>query len=60
MNHRRAIVWVTLVVLAMGGLAGARFIPTETTITEIAPGVYFRKTETEPKFIGCNQGWVVF
>lgn len=60
MNHRRAVVWVTLVVLAVGGLAGARFIPTQTTITEIAPGVFFRKTETEPKFIGCNQGWVIF
>ncbi|HIA20668.1 MAG TPA: MBL fold metallo-hydrolase, partial [Planctomycetaceae bacterium] len=23
-------------------------------------GVFFRKTQTEPEFIGCNQGWVVF
>ena len=34
--------------------------PTETTVTELAPGVFFRKTQTEPEFIGCNQGWVVF
>lgn len=60
MQRRRAIVWITLIVLGMGGLAGGRFIPTQTTVTEIAPGVFFRKTETEPKFIGCNQGWVIF
>lgn len=60
MNRSRAIVWITLVVLGMGGLAGGRFVPTETTITELAPGVYFRKTQTEPEFIGCNQGWVIF
>jgi cyclase len=59
-KNRRAIVWVTLVVLGMGGLAGGRFIPTQTTITEIAPGVFFRKTQTQPEFIGCNQGWVIF
>jgi glyoxylase-like metal-dependent hydrolase (beta-lactamase superfamily II) len=29
-------------------------------VTELAPGVFFRKTQTEPEFIGCNQGWVVF
>jgi len=34
--------------------------PTETTVSELAPGVFFRKTQTEPEFIGCNQGWVVF
>lgn len=34
--------------------------PTKTTVTELAPGVFFRKTQTEPDFIGCNQGWVVF
>lgn len=38
----------------------AFFVATETTITELAPGVYFRKTQTEPEFIGCNQGWVLF
>lgn len=34
--------------------------PTETTVTKLAPGVYFRKTQTKPEFIGCNQGWVIF
>jgi len=34
--------------------------PDETTITEVAPGVYFRKAQTEPVFTGCNQGFVVF
>lgn len=52
--------------LALAGILGATgwtqgwFKPTETVITEIAPGVFFRKVETQPKFIGCNQGWVVF
>jgi glyoxylase-like metal-dependent hydrolase (beta-lactamase superfamily II) len=32
----------------------------QTTVTELAPGVFFRKTQTEPEFIGCNQGWVIF
>ncbi len=34
--------------------------PNEVKITELAPGVFFRKAQTEPKFTGCNQGWVVF
>ncbi|MEQ1828158.1 MAG: MBL fold metallo-hydrolase, partial [Pirellula sp.] len=34
--------------------------PTETKIVELAPGVHFRKAQTEPKFTGCNQGWVIF
>lgn len=35
-------------------------VPEEMKITELAPGVYFRKAQTLPKFTGCNQGWVVF
>jgi len=51
----------TLVVMAgICGHALGVFKPTETTVTELAPGVYFRKMEWEPKFIGCNQGWIVF
>jgi glyoxylase-like metal-dependent hydrolase (beta-lactamase superfamily II) len=34
--------------------------PNETKVTELAPGVYFRKAQTEPTFTGCNQGWIVF
>lgn len=34
--------------------------PTETTVTELAPGVFFRKAQLQPEFIGCNQGWIVF
>lgn len=34
--------------------------PGETKIHELAPGIYFRKAQTEPKFTGCNQGWIVF
>ena len=43
--------------LVAGAALGA---PEETTITEIAPGVFFRKAQTEPVFTGCNQGFVVF
>ena len=46
--------------LGLSGWASGWFIPTETTVTELAPGVFFRKTQTKPEFIGCNQGWVVF
>jgi len=49
-----------LVFVSFAGLASGWFVPTQTTVTELAPGVFFRKAETEPKFIGCNQGWVVF
>jgi glyoxylase-like metal-dependent hydrolase (beta-lactamase superfamily II) len=45
--------------IGLAGLAGAWFVPTETKVTEIAPGVFFRKCQTEP-FLGCNQGWVIF
>lgn len=60
---RRLAARVALVLaITLGFVAWAHgwFIPTETTVTELAPGVFFRKTETQPKFIGCNQGWVVF
>jgi len=33
---------------------------TETTVTEVAPGVFFRKMQWKPQFIGCNQGWIIF
>ena len=49
-----------LIVSGVSSWSVGWFKPTETVITELAPGVYFRKVETEPKFIGCNQGWVVF
>ena len=52
-----------LTMIILGGAAGwasGWFAPTETTVTELAPGVFFRKTQVEPEFIGCNQGWVEF
>lgn len=52
---------LTLVVMALvGGHALGLFKPTETTVTELAPGVFFRKMEWQPQFIGCNQGWIIF
>ncbi len=62
MKSRRSvsISAVTLVALLVAaGIASGWFVPTETKVTEIAPGVFFRKAKTEP-FIGCNQGWVIF
>jgi glyoxylase-like metal-dependent hydrolase (beta-lactamase superfamily II) len=65
MNHKdavslfvRAIVAATVILFLHPILAiGA---PNETKVTELAPGVFFRKAQTEPTFTGCNQGWVVF
>ena len=52
---------MTIVLLALCcATAALRAAPNEVKITELAPGVYFRKAQTEPKFTGCNQGWVVF
>jgi glyoxylase-like metal-dependent hydrolase (beta-lactamase superfamily II) len=53
------VILATTTVLLIGGIATGRFAPNETKITEIAPGVFFRKCQTEP-FLGCNQGWVLF
>ena len=52
------VVFAPLVVALVAAVGHAA--PDETTITEVAPGVYFRKAQTEPVFTGCNQGFVVF
>ena len=49
-----------IILLAVAGFASGWFVPTRTDVTELAPGIFFRKTQTEPAFIGCNQGWVIF
>ncbi len=60
-SHRLCVTALTsALLLAVSGWALGWFVPTETTITELAPGVFFRKVQTQPQFIGCNQGWVVF
>ena len=61
-RHRRVslIAFSVLVLVGLSGWAVGWFKPTETTVTEIAPGVFVRKMETEPKFLGSNQGWVIF
>lgn len=56
---RHAPVTIALVALCTA-TATVRAVPNEVKISELAPGVYFRKAQTEPKFTGCNQGWVVF
>ncbi len=59
---RRPLVLALTAGLLVGvtGLASGWFVPTETKIHELAPGVFFRKAQTEPVFTGCNQGWIVF
>lgn len=62
MKKRRVLI-AGLSAMLLVGLSGwslGWFVPTETVITEVAPGVFFRKVETEPQFIGSNQGWIVF
>ncbi|MDP6445280.1 MAG: MBL fold metallo-hydrolase [Pirellulaceae bacterium] len=65
MNRKFAsrLVIFTFVAAALASsftVARAWFIPTETKVHELAPGVFFRKAQTEPTFTGCNQGWVIF
>lgn len=31
-----------------------------TKVTELAPGVFFMQMQTQPEFLGCNSGWVIF
>lgn len=61
-SPRRVLLALTTAatLLGLGGWANGWFKPTETIVTELAPGVYFRKTQMQPEFIGCNQGWIVF
>ncbi len=48
-RKRRFVALLTLLILAgIGGYSAGWFVPTETTVTEIAPGVWFRKTKWEP------------
>lgn len=54
----RSIILPTILISFSSAVAIAA--PTDTTITEVAPGVFFRKAQTEPVFTGCNQGFVVF
>jgi len=54
------VVGIATLTLGIAAFGVARGKPTETVVTELAPGVFFRKLQTEPTFLGCNQGWVHF
>ena len=65
MKNKTKRIWLSLAVclsvcwqVISSGVAIAS--PTETKVSELAPGVFFRKAQTEPVFTGCNQGWVIF
>ena len=60
MRHVRRLAAGLLSLAILGAVANGWFSPTETTVSELAPGVFFRQTQWQPEFIGCNQGWVVF
>lgn len=62
MSRRRSVIALLTgcIVLGLSGWSSGWFTPEETKVTEVAPGVFFRKTLTKPKFIGCNNGWVIF
>jgi len=53
------LIMTGIVLVTYGGATGW-FAPNEVKVTEIAPGVFFRKAQTEPVFTGCNQGWIEF
>ncbi|MBA62297.1 MAG: hypothetical protein CMJ76_08010 [Planctomycetaceae bacterium] len=55
----RSILLAVALVMAASSVGNAA-APEETKIYELAPGVYFRKCQTEPEFLGCNQGWIIF
>jgi len=61
-QHRSSVIALLTCVILVGlsSWASGLFLPEETTVTEIAPGVFFRKTALKPKFIGCNNGWILF
>ncbi|MBC7821577.1 MAG: MBL fold metallo-hydrolase [Planctomycetaceae bacterium] len=61
-RYRRVslIAFSVLVLVGLSGWAVGWFKPNETIVTEIAPGVFVRKMEWEPQFLGSNQGWVIF
>lgn len=56
------VITLSLLLIAsvvVGGASGW-FAPNETKVLEVAPGVFFRKAQTQPTFTGCNQGWIEF
>jgi len=60
MSGRASFVVIVAAGVLTAGIAGGRYAPNATTVHELAPGVYFRKCQTQPEFLGCNQGWVIF
>ena len=57
---RRLVRRIAVCVVLLAPAWPAAAAPNETAIVEVAPGVFFRKAQTEPVFTGCNQGFVIF
>ena len=46
--------------LALAGLVPSVLSADGGKVTKLADDVYFMETQTEPEFLGCNTGWVIF
>lgn len=57
---RRFVLSLAILVSMFSLISTLTAAPEEVKIIELAPGVFFRKAQLEPKFTGCNQGWVIF
>lgn len=57
---RQFLALAGVISLGLAFSPAARAVPNEAKVYEMAPGVYFRKAQTQPVFTGCNQGWVIF
>ncbi len=60
MLHYQIRMTILLVLGMLSTIEQTWAVPHEVKITQLAPGVYFRKAQTAPTFTGCNQGWVIF
>jgi cyclase len=56
----KSSLFALVVLCCLSGKLALGLSPTESSVTELAPGVFFRKAQTEPTFTGCNQGWIIF
>jgi phosphoglycerate dehydrogenase-like enzyme/glyoxylase-like metal-dependent hydrolase (beta-lactamase superfamily II) len=54
--HRLTCVCVAFALIG----TAASSIAAENKVSKLAPDVYFMQTQTEPEFLGCNSGWVIF
>lgn len=59
-SKMKCVCLAALTLFTVVPISGFAAVPEETKIYELATGVYFRKCQTKPEFLGCNQGWIIF